>query len=74
MTQEYTPDAATPEWSRDLALLNCSSFGRGWASKERCQRFMEQALQYATYDDLPPELKAIYDQAVRRQSRHRTPT
>ena len=70
MTQEYTPDPMTPEWSRDLALLSSASFGRGWTGLERRERFVEQAIQYATYDDLPPALKAIYDKASRQGLRN----
>src|SRR5260221_5215873 len=70
MTQKYTPDPMTPEWSRDLALLSSASFGRGSTGLERRERFVEQAIQYATYDDLPPELKAIYDEAYRQGFRN----
>ena|SRR5579859_6912239 len=68
-----TPDKATPAWSRDLAVLSRPSA----VSQERWRAFLESAVQYATYEDMPPELKAIYDTATRqlqqaqRQSRHR---
>ena len=54
-----TIDAATPAWSRDLAetapLLPLG--------------FCEEAVRYATYDDLPDNLKVIYRKA-RRQWQH----
>ena len=52
----YVLDAATPAWSRDLAetgpLLPSG--------------FCEQAVRYATYDDLPPDMQAIYRKARRK--------
>jgi hypothetical protein len=55
----------TPEWSRALALLQGSSLFRGPDGMERRERFFEAAAQYATYDDMPSNLKAMYQRASR---------
>ncbi len=71
MSQKFTPDPMTPEWSRDLAVVGSSPYFRGEAGWKRWDAFLEQAEQYATYDDLPPELKAIYDKARAAGEQHR---
>jgi len=55
----------TPEWSRALALLQGSPLFRGREGMERRERFFGAAAQYATYDDLPSNLKATYQRASR---------
>jgi hypothetical protein len=62
------PDPMTPAWSRALAQVGSSSYWgdwSDWATKERRDMFLEQASQYATFDDLPGDLKAIFQAAER---------
>lgn len=66
MQNSYTPDPMTPEWSQDLAEVRMSPFWLRWSDMERRDTFIEQASQYATYNDLPGHLKAIYQRAYRR--------
>lgn len=61
-----TPNLVTPAWSRDLAEVQSSPYWGDWsdeAGRKRRDTFIEQALEYATYEDLPGDLKAIYQQA-----------
>lgn len=72
MTQQHDgPDPMTPAWSRALALVQSSPYWwRDWdhptdAETARRDTFIDQAMQYASYDDMPGDLKATYDAASR---------
>lgn len=71
MAQHYSPDPMTPAWSRALALVQSSPYWwRDWdhpgdAETQRRDTFIDQASQYATYEDMPGDLKATYDAAHR---------
>lgn len=69
--QHDTSDPMTPAWSRALALVQSSPYWwRDWdhpddAETQRRDTFIDQASQYATYEDMPGDLKATYDAAYR---------
>lgn len=58
------PELMTPEFSRALALLQFSPY---WHIEsdggQRWRTFIDQVSEYATYDDLPGDLKAIFEAA-----------
>lgn len=75
MAQEPQPDVATPAWSRDLAEIQRSAYWGDWRDATRMERrdaFLEAAAQYATYDDLPPDLQRVYDAAARQMGKSPT--
>lgn len=78
--QHGKPDAATPEWCHALTDLCRSPFWNRASARglERWGLFVEAAMRYPTYDDLPDELKTIYQQAYRqlstRSDRSKTPS
>ena len=60
-----SPDPMTPEFSRDLAEVRMSPY---WLADEddgmaRRNTFIEQASEYATYEEMPGDLKAIFQAA-----------
>jgi hypothetical protein len=55
----------TPQWSGDLTTaIHSPLFTRDLEGARQRQRFVEQATQYATYDDLPPRLQEVYRRAM----------
>lgn len=70
--QRPTPDKATPAWSRDLATLTCPWGFDAPNASVRWRAFLEDAIQYATYEDMPPALQAIYRRADRARNAGRS--
>lgn len=59
-------DVMTPAWSHALTTIAQSPYwGTGLQGMDRFQAYVEAVSGYATYDDLPDRLKAIFDQAKR---------
>ena len=68
MAPQQNPDSITPEWSRALAEVASSPYWGDWDDAEGTEHrdtFIEQALGYPTYDDLPGDLKVTFDRAYR---------
>lgn len=61
----YVPDQMTPAWSHQLALACQSPMWQSLHGMEQRDVFVEAAAKVATYDDLPPRLKALYQEAMR---------
>jgi hypothetical protein len=58
-------EVMAPEWSHALALVCQSPLWRGLEGIDRKEAFVDEASSYASYDDLPPRLQAIYQAAAR---------
>jgi hypothetical protein len=64
-SRDAGPSPMTPEWSGQLAIAVHSPIWQSLAGMERRDAFIAAATQYATYDDLPADVKAIYQEALR---------
>lgn len=62
-------DRMTPEWSRRLAEVAQAPVWQSVEGIERKEKFIDAASHYASYDDLPPRLKATFDKALRQVRR-----
>lgn len=56
----------SPEWSHALAVVAQSPIWNGQRGQKAKDAFMDEAERYASYDDLPPRLKAVYQKAARK--------
>lgn len=61
----YVSPPPSPQWSRALALICQSPIWDSFAGQTALQQFVAEAERYASYDELPPHLKAIYRKAER---------